>query len=160
MIVLGIDPGTRCGWALRRQDASYVSGVWKLAVLSGEGDGMRLVRLSRFLEALLPAMVDLVAYERVASHRGVYAAHVYGEITGEIKRVAEGHRAAGITYVGIPVGTWKKAAGCKGNCSGETALRAAEARWPEHTFATDDEAAARWIAECAHATYAETQSNE
>ncbi len=41
MIVLGIDPGTSCGWALRWGDGSYHSGVWTLAIRPHVGAGMR-----------------------------------------------------------------------------------------------------------------------
>jgi hypothetical protein len=158
VIVTGIDLGTSCGWALRDSEfegvVNWFSGVWDLSIRPNEGEGMRWVRLSKHLREF--DAVDLIAYEAVARHKGTRAAHVYGGIRGQIEYFAEKYK---INYVGIPVGTWKKAAGCKGNCSGETALRAAEARWPDHTFATDDEAAARWIAECAHTTYAETRGD-
>lgn len=111
MTILGIDPGTRCGWALIRDGRHVASGVWNLRAMRHEGGGMKFLRLRRYLEEALQG-VDAVAYEEVRRHLGVDAAHVYGGIVGQIGAVCE-ERA--VPYRGVHWGTAKKHATGKGN---------------------------------------------
>lgn len=150
--ILGIDPGTQCGWSYRNAKGNHTSGVWCLKGGRHEGGGMRFVRLRGYLNELHRSMpVDAVAYEEVAAHKGTAAAHIYGGVVAVITEFCE---AEGIPYQGIQVGTVKKFATGKGNASKRMMVDAACERWvswaPEREDDTDqDEADARWIAECA-----------
>jgi len=143
--ILGIDPGTRCGWAVWHGEV-IAAGTWDLSSRRFEGGGMRFLRFEqRFSEAL--AGVDLVAFEEVRKHMGVDAAHVYGGIVAVLTKVCE---AAGKPYHAIPVGTIKKFATGKGNVGKEPMIAAANKKWGLTLGDKDDnEADARWIAETA-----------
>lgn len=145
MSVLGIDPGTNCGWALRHGPDSYDSGVWDLRSKRHEGGGMRYLRMRAALQNILNAFTpDAVFYEEVRRHMGVDAAHVYGGIVAVISEECE---ARGIPYKGVPVSTAKKLATGKGNAKKDAMVAAARERWPGFDPASDDEADARFIAE-------------
>jgi crossover junction endodeoxyribonuclease RuvC len=148
-MILGIDPGTHCGWAIIDSDGAFLtSGEWNLTGSRFDGAGMRYIRLHKHLADILDSLkVDLVAYEEVRRHIGTDAAHVYGAIVGLIQRECE---ARNIPYTGIPVGTVKKHATGKGSGKKEAMLGAARARWPDRTWSTKDnnEIDARFIAEC------------
>lgn len=148
-VILGIDPGTACGFSYRYESGSHQSGVWDLKPRDTDSRGMRYVRLRRFLaEGTKP---DYVAYEEVCRHLGTSAAHIYGGIVATIQQWCED---AGVEYLGIPVGTIKRRATGKGNASKHDMVEAAQKRWPEwkptaHAGEEDNEADARWIAEAA-----------
>lgn len=145
--ILAIDPGTACGWAIRHSSETWDSGVWDLAARRHEGGGMRFLRLRKYLCEVLDASPPrVVAYEEVRRHLGTDAAHVYGGIVAVISEECE---RRSIPYVGIPVGTVKRVATTKGNAPKGVMIAAAEAKWPGVTFADDNEADARWIAEAA-----------
>ena len=154
--VLGVDPGSQCGWALLDNGARVASGTWDLSVRRGESHGMRYVRLDNQLREALQA-VDLVAYEEVARHAGTHAAHVYGGIIAHLMAACE---RAGVPYIGVPVGVVKKRATGKGNASKEAMVAAAVAHWiwPRQAVLTscptEDEADALWIALCGTETLA------
>ena len=146
MIIIGIDPGTACGWAVYdTEHMTWTSGVWDLKSRRHEGGGMRFLRLRRYLRELLEANYDecAVIYEEVRRHMGTDAAHVYGGITAVITEECE---ARGIPYLGVPVGTVKKLATGKGNAGKPAMIAAALERWPGFEPADDNEADARWIA--------------
>jgi len=167
--ILGIDPGTSCGYAIAHNGDVVASGVWDLSARRHEGGGMRFLRLETYLRAILAEGIDAVAYEEVRSHTRFFAgrasfatdaAHIYGGIVAIIsstceswvKKWPEGDptasaiTAAPIPYRGIPVGTIKKFATGRGNASKEEMLEAAAQRWPEYECADDNEADARFIA--------------
>ena len=148
--ILAIDPGTKCGWCVRVETPSgalsYDSGVWDLGARRHEGGGMRFLRLRRLLGEALATKPDLVVYEEVRRHLGTDAAHVYGGIVAVISSECESRE---IPYTAIPVATVKKLATGKGNADKEKMVAAAQARWPGWEFEDDNEADARWIAECA-----------
>lgn len=142
---IGIDPGTRCGWAVLDSDgARLASGTWDCSVRRGEGAGFRYVRFERcFRELLATYPLATLAYEEVRRHMGVDAAHVYGAIRGHLQRVCE---ESGVAYCPIPVGTVKKLATGKGNADKDAMVVAARARWG-HEPEDDNEADALWIAD-------------
>jgi Holliday junction resolvasome RuvABC endonuclease subunit len=145
--VLGIDPGTHCGWALRTSTSpvSWTSGVWDLSPRRHEGGGMRFLRLRKYLQEVLDtAKPQAVFYEEVRNHKGVDAAHIYG---GVIALIAEECESRGVPYQGVSVGTVKKLATGKGNAGKEQMIAAANLRWPETVFCDDNEVDARFIAE-------------
>jgi len=127
MKILGIDPGTKCGWAILDDGKRIASGVFDLKPRRHEGGGMRFVRLERYLlEILNTYTVDLLAYELVRRHLGTDAAHVYGGIIASLTRLSE-ERA--LPYRGVPVGTCKKAFCGKGNASKSMMIKEAEVRF-------------------------------
>lgn len=146
-MIVGIDPGTACGWALLASDGTRSSsGEWDLKPRRHEGGGMRYLRFARLLTELIESggAIEAVLYEEVRRHAGVDAAHVYGGIIAQLQAICE---AKGIPYLGIPVGTVKKKATGKGNASKEMMIAAALIRWPELGGIGDNEADALWIAE-------------
>ncbi|MDY0307746.1 MAG: crossover junction endodeoxyribonuclease RuvC [Desulfovibrionaceae bacterium] len=147
MIILAIDPGTKCGWAVRRGDGRILeSGTWDLSTRRFEGGGMRFLRLRAFFQAALNlAKPDMVAFEEVRGHKGTDAAHIYG---GVIATITEECEARGIPYQGIPVATIKRHATGKGNADKAAMILAAQEKWPGWC-GDDNEADARWIAETA-----------
>ena len=146
MIVLGIDPGTKCGWCLLDGEKRLASGVWNLSPKRHEGGGMRFVRLrAYFVEVLRQA--EVVAYEEVRRHMGVDAAHIYGGIVAVITEVCE---AQSKPYRGIPVGTAKKLLTGKGNADKPAMVAAANVRFAPHEVETDDEADALAVALALH----------
>lgn len=155
MRILGIDPGTKCGYAIFSDGLFGVgyglmpggpilaSGVWDLGSRRHEGGGMRYLRLRSLLSQALSAGVDAVAYEEVRHHTGTDAAQVYGGIVATISAECE---ALKIPYIGIPVGAIKKFATGKGNAKKDAMLEAAKKLWPGYTCVDDNEADARFIA--------------
>ena len=144
MIYIGIDPGTSCGWAVNH-NGNWTSGVWDLKPRRHEGGGMRYVRMANYLSRLwaaYPGEKFRLFYEEVRGHKGTDAAHIYGGIIAMIGDFCETKE---IPYMGIPVGTIKKAATGKGNSGKPAMIAAGEAKWPGHIFESDDEADARWI---------------
>lgn len=144
MKIIGIDPGTACGWAVLDSNGNRLaSGVWDLSSKRHEGGGMRFVRArSAFAELLRTFSPDVVGYEEVRSHRGVSAAHIYGGIVAVVSSECE---EAGIAYTGQSVGQIKKFATGKGNAGKPAMIKAAEERWGP--VADDNEADALWVAE-------------
>ena len=49
MSVIGIDPGTKCGWCVRHDGGSMDSGTWNLKGGRFEGGGMRFLRMRQLL---------------------------------------------------------------------------------------------------------------
>lgn len=147
-VVIGIDPGTYCGWAVLDAVTGdrIASGTWNLQPRRHEGGGMRYVHFDAHFGALLDAYdVRAVAYEEVRRHAGTDAAHIYGGIVAHLGSACE-RRA--LPYEGVPVGTVKKQATGKGNADKTKMLLAAALRWHGHEFrSADDEADACWIAE-------------
>jgi Holliday junction resolvasome RuvABC endonuclease subunit len=142
--VLGIDPGTFCGFALLDDGERVASGTWDLSVKRHESAGMRFVRLERQLREILENGIDLIAFEEVARHAGTQAAHIYGGIVAVIKLTAE---KKGIAYIGVPVGTVKKKATGKGNSDKLQMRLSATAQWDLALEDVDDnEADALWVA--------------
>jgi Holliday junction resolvasome RuvABC endonuclease subunit len=146
-LFLGLDPGTRCGWAiLDRHEQRIRSGTWNCTPKAGEGPGMRYMRLRRhlrtvFAEAALPILA--VGFEDVRRHLGVDAAHIYGGLVAVISEECERQSVA---YRGIKVNAVKVMATGKGNADKDAVVRAANARWCPHIVGDDNEADALFVA--------------
>ena len=146
--IIGIDPGTSCGWAvLSAKDRRILfSGVWDLKARRHEGGGMRFARLNKYLNELFDAVgkgeVQALFYEEVRRHVGVDAAHVYGGIIAVLSSYCE---EAKVPYAGIPVATIKKHATGKGNAKKDAMVAAACERWGLRE-AAEDEADAIFVA--------------
>lgn len=153
MRVLGIDPGTKCGWAVLDDGKVVASGVWRLSPKRHEGGGMRYVRLRIYLDEIAALKIKAAAYEEVRRHMGVDAAHVYGGIVAVLQSWCEDNK---VPYQAIPVGTVKKHATGKGNAGKPAMVAAARERFgvePE----TDDEADALFIADMFSKALGETR---
>ena len=143
--ILGIDPGTKCGYA----KSLFESGVWDLSVGRHEGGGMRFVKLRNYLAKACEG-VALVVYEEVRGHKGTDAAQVYGGIVAIISEHCE---FKDIPYQGVPVGSIKKFATGKGNSNKEVMLAAARERWPEVNIVDDNQADALFLLAWANEEY-------
>jgi len=117
--ILGIDPGSDCGycWVDVAANAASVAkvsrsqaGIWNLHNNRFEGGGMRLLRLRKFLEEVNP---DLVVYEEVQfRQKSGDASRVYNQIVGCIQMYCEEH---GVQYSTVRTGDIKKRATGKGS---------------------------------------------
>ena len=146
--VLGLDLGTRCGWAiLQGTEGDYIAGgTWTLRRGADESGGMRIVRFESHLAELIAKNPRLVvAYEAVKRWRGSRAAIIYGELFGVVERLGLDH----FDYVGFPPGRIKKEATGRGNSSKNMMQAAAAQRWPEVNIVDDNHADAMWIAHLA-----------
>lgn len=146
MTLIGIDPGTSCGWAATVDGRRVGSGAWDLRPRRHEGGGMRYLRARTHFRELVGHLrdggtVDAVAYEEVRRHAGTDAAHVYGGIVAMIGAECE---ALKIPYRGIPVATVKRLATGSGR-AGKGEMVAAMLDDVGIEPATDDEADAWWI---------------
>jgi Holliday junction resolvasome RuvABC endonuclease subunit len=82
-VVLALDLGTNCGWALYNRGA-ITSGDIDFSLVKNkkvtELPGHRYLKFKEFLHGILsqyPAL-SCIAYEKVRRHNGHLAAHVYG----------------------------------------------------------------------------------
>ncbi|MCA3065443.1 MAG: crossover junction endodeoxyribonuclease RuvC [Rhodocyclaceae bacterium] len=101
-----VDIGTQIGFAILRADGRVESGSVSLHAKKGEGDGMRFVKLNRWLvEVKNTHDITDVVFEDVKRHVGVQAAHAYGGYKAILQAFCERHQ---IDYQGIGVGTIKK----------------------------------------------------
>ena len=143
MKVIGIDPGTLCGWSVVDDESLIASGVWNLKGGRHEGGGMRYLRMRILFTALVKEHTpNAVSYEIIRRHAGTDAAHIYGGIISQIAVVCEERR---IPFKGVAVGTIKATATGIGNASKAAMITAANEKW--HTEITDDnEADACWVA--------------
>jgi Holliday junction resolvasome RuvABC endonuclease subunit len=145
VIVIAIDPGTKCGWAMAHpgNPMRHLHGVWNLSPGRHEGGGMRYVRLRRYLRELVDGMDEGIAlfYEEVRGHKGTDAAQIYG---GIVATVTEWCEAQGAPYAGIPVGTIKKHATGKGSANKAAMIAAAQKKFGP-AVTDDNEADALWI---------------
>jgi crossover junction endodeoxyribonuclease RuvC len=122
--VLGLDLGTKCGWATAYEDGSCISaGVWNLSIGRFEGGGMRYLRFRQMLTSVLDG-VKQVCYEEVRRHAGTTAAHVYGGLMAVLTEECE---RRSIPYGTVTVGALKKYATGKGNAGKPAMIAAAEA---------------------------------
>lgn len=148
MDILAIDPGTKCGYAILT-DGAKSSGVWDLSVHRYEGNGMRYVRLKKYLNEI--GKVDLIIFEEVRRHAGVLASHIYGGIVSHIMEYAETYK---INYVSCPVGTLKKFATGKGNANKDAMIQACQEKLNVQPQ-DDNEADALWLLHWGMKQYAE-----
>ena len=147
MIVLGIDPGSRCGWAVRSDDGAYASGVWDLKPPRGSSPGVRYLYLRARMEEVLAAYPQLaiVAYEQAHQRGGAATEYALGAVTHIQSWCAE----RGLEHLKVHSKHAKRIATGKGNASKDAMMDAARERWPDYTFTFDDECDARFIAEAA-----------
>lgn len=111
-----------------------VTSTWPLAVRARvEGPGARVLRFrERLIKAAAiidhaRAQVADVVWEEVRAHSGVTAAHVYGELRGELMSFCE---ARGWPYRSIPVGWGKLVITGSGAGSKEGVALGVRRQWP------------------------------
>ena len=143
--VLGLDPATRCGFAVAVDGEAVTSGVWNLKHKHDKRNGQiglhLFQELHRIWEEYEP---ELCFYERVDFAVTTYAAMLHGGVKMVIQTWCEMH---GIRYEGIPVATIKKFATGKGNADKAQMMAMAEKRWPEVELVDDNHADALWVLE-------------
>jgi Holliday junction resolvasome RuvABC endonuclease subunit len=135
--ILCLDLGSRTGWALHDDGATF-SGSISFKTGRYEGGGMRYLRFRQWLVDLLsntrrskaaygsPAVaVDAVYFEEVRAHAGTDAAHIYGGFLAVLSACCEDQA---IAYLGVPVGTIKRHITGKGNADKATVTAAVRAR--------------------------------
>lgn len=114
--ILGLDLGTKCGYAVITGKRLVVSGQWKLAVRKGGDRGDRWTTFSEDLTHHVRAYKpQVIAYERVRRHVGTTAAHVYGGFLAMLELAAL--KMPNVEWVPIEVSAWKKATTGKGNAT-------------------------------------------
>lgn len=140
---LAIDPGSECGWAIRPNQV-YAVGTWNLTKGSGEGAGMRYLRLRKLLERLAEEYtITEVAYEKIVrTHKGTAAAHVYGGIVAVLTAWCEEMK---IPYQAIQHARIKKFATDNGNASKDMMVEAARREFPHVSIEDHNQADALWL---------------
>jgi Holliday junction resolvasome RuvABC endonuclease subunit len=131
--ILGLDLGTKTGWAVY-QDGRIYSGAVDLRPRRGDSPGMRMLYLRSFLNThLVPP--DLVVYER-PHLRGGHAAAVLSHLEGELLSWCA---TLNLTHHAVHSGTLKKFASGSGTASKEEMVRLASLA-VEREVLSDDEA--------------------
>ncbi len=148
-MILGLDPGSSCGWAVHDGERIIASGVWNLAPRRGDSPGVRYLKLRRRLGDVLDKypQLELVAVEQAHHRGGAATEYAVGIVTHVQSWCAE----VGLEHVAIHSSRAKRFATGRGNADKAAMVEAACARWPGWTPESDDEADARWIAEAAAA---------
>jgi Holliday junction resolvasome RuvABC endonuclease subunit len=149
MILLAIDPGSACGWAVHAGGRVVASGVWNLAPLRGDSPGMRYLKLRSRLTDIKDRWPDLelVAVEQAHHRGGAATEYAIGIVTHVQSWCAE----VGVEHLTINTSAVKKVATGRGNADKAAMVAAAIARWPGWEPETGDEADARFIAVAAAA---------
>ena len=142
MTILGIDPGSQCGWAIGRDDYVIESGVWQLKPGVGESPGMRYLRLRAKMAVVREAYprLALICYEQ-AHHRG-RAATEYG--IGVATTIQAWAAEWKIEHSHVHAATLKKWATGSGRASKEDMVRCGREKFGR-LEATHDEIDALWI---------------
>lgn len=128
--ILGLDLGTRCGWALLANGVTE-SGVQVFDVRRGESPGMRFLRFNRWLHDVCQPHVDVIAYE-APHHRGGAATEV---ACGFSTRVHEYTAKHGGHHINVHTATLKKFATGSGRAGKDKMIEAAR---QYKTDVTDD----------------------
>ncbi len=137
LTILTLDLGTKTGWAMRRSGHPVTSGTISFRNDRYQGGGMRFLKFTHWLDALLEAAgrIDAIYFEEVRRHLGVDAAHAYGGFLAHLTAWCE---RQGVAYEGVPVGTIKRHVTGKGNASKAQVIAAVRQRG--HRPSDDNEA--------------------
>ena len=108
LTVLALDLGTTTGWAVAPRNGPMRSGSFRLDPAKLGGNGRRWIAFREWLTATAREVggVQAVYFERVCSHTGTTAAHVYG---GYLAMLEAWCAANNIPMHGVAVATAKKA---------------------------------------------------
>lgn len=142
-VYVGLDPGTRTGWAvLSEGEQRIASGVWNLERRRHDGMGMIYVRFEGLFRELLASYPGAVVAFEQQVNRFAGAAHIGAGIMSHIERICEETETP---YTGLAFASVKRFATGKGNASKDAMVSAAEVRWGI-AGPSDDEADALFIA--------------
>lgn len=123
MNILALDLGTRTGWAVS-QAFETISGSVSFATNCLAGYGVRFLNFHNWLSEMLEKYaIDLVVFEDVRNHIGVYAAHAYGGFLAQLTAICE---ELGVDYQGYGVKTIKKFIAGNGNANKQTVIKAVQ----------------------------------
>ncbi len=150
MIILAIDPGTSCGFALGNEQVVIASGVWQLAPGRGESPGVRYLKLrGRLNEALRAAVtIDLVCFER-SFQRGQAAVHIHHGLVTHLESWCAENR---IEHANVMASSLKKWSTGRGNASKDQMRDAGLRRFKPESL-DENEIDALWILEWAREQY-------
>lgn len=154
--ILGLDLGTKCGWALK-DGKKITAGTWDLSAKKDELPGQRFTNFWNELQRI--GAVDDVYYELVMRHVGTHAAHVYGGFVAMLEHWCRSWHTRAIPMHGIPVGTVKKHATGKGNAKKWEMVMAAKGKFLKCAVKDDNEADALWVLDCGIKTLQQPQSH-
>ncbi|MBZ5588135.1 MAG: hypothetical protein LAO05_06190 [Acidobacteriia bacterium] len=146
-VLLGLDPGSVCGWAVHDGERIVASGVWNLAPRRGDSPGVRYLKLRGRLTDVRDRFprLELVAVEQAHHRGGAATEYALGILTHVQSWCAE----VGLDHLVVHGGAVKRQATGHGNADKGSMVAAALERWPGWKPETHDEADARWIAEAA-----------
>jgi Holliday junction resolvasome RuvABC endonuclease subunit len=154
VVILTIDPGTSCGFAIGTTAGQHTvmsSGVWDLKPMRGESDGMRFNYLRSKLHIMHRAYpkIDLVCYED-AFQIGLKARQLYD---GYVTHIQSWCADKNINYTKVHAMTLKKHATGSGRASKADMRAAALKRGFVLNTDSDDEVDAIWIFDYAATVY-------
>lgn len=119
--VLGLDLGTRFGFALANEHGEVIESGWYNTKRSGESDGMARLRFKRALLDMIEAMDPTCVYYEIPGafkgHGGKVIARQTGILEAELTELE-------VPYGGVHLATLKKFATGKGNAK-KDAMRTA-----------------------------------
>lgn len=147
MIVLGIDPGSVCGWCYLASGAPLregtTTGFWHLTPGRGDSPGVRFLRLqaelNRLEQAIGQGKIQLVVYEQ-QHHRGGAATAIAAGLVATLQMWCA---ARNIDFKAVHSATLKKYATGSGRAEKEAMV--AKAREALARVLTPDEADAFWL---------------
>ncbi len=146
--ILCLDLGTKTGFAMRA-DGVTSCGTESFAPKRGDGEGLRYLKFSRWLNRMANGRaIGAVYFEDVRRHVGTDAAHCYGGLRAILTAWCESNN---IPYTGYGVGTIKKH--FTGNGSAKKDMMITEAR--RRGFDVPDDNAADAVAILSLASEAE-----
>lgn len=175
--MVGIDPGTKCGWAVldTSTGARLGSGVWDISNRPGEGAGFREVRFVSSLRRLLDAYPEAVVMYEAPVSIGTFAGGSAAELSGALRGLLRYHcetRRPPVAYSTVNISAVKRIATGSGNAKKGRMVLAANARWgmelrieegpinkksgkPTERYpgGSDNEADALWVAETGRLQY-------
>lgn len=150
-MILGLDLGASCGWALLDSETAIYSdgGTQEIKLKSKDNKAKKWIEFRSWLCLTLDLYKpDLVAVEDVARHVGVHAAHAYGFYRYCMESEC---LVRNIPVLSLSVGQWKKISAGKGNSQKEEVAAAMNKIYPHIIFKSDDHSDAVGIARAAWA---------
>lgn len=152
MKILGLDLGTKCGWAVLDDGKHVASGTWDFSIRKHEGQGMRLLRFGQaFAEVVRRCCPDVVAYEIpfTGAMKGD-ASVVFGALVGQLHIACDTWSPTPLTYKGFVASAIKKLATGKGNAKKLLMEPAANERFAPYVVGDHNEADALFVALAMH----------
>lgn len=138
-VVLGLDPGSKCGFSVFKGKRRLTSGVWFLE----EYGTKRPEKYAGLRDAISDIIeeygVDLVAYEDVPPmvHRGKHACRLYNGLVAVIEWVAMDYD---VPVKPLAISTVKKCLTGNGRAKKAEMIKFAKKKWKSAKMVTDDEA--------------------